>query len=380
MVCKLRKALYGLRQSPLYWFMTIKPVMEDIGFESLDSDICLFRHRELGILVVLYVDDLLVAAKTVALISRVQDRLARVYELKELGEVKRFLGFDVVRDRSARKIFISQESYLTAFLARKDMTNCHPAATPWPAKFDLPASWDPLIDRQKAYVKDTGALNWVAGGTRPDIAYTTSRLTEANAGPSQAHLDLLKHLLRYLRGTMDYGLEFGGKDIDVDDLRMTTFADASLADRLPSRHSTGGHAVFVAGAPVLWKTKKQTFVALSTTEAEFANLTLAGLSAKWVARILEECGARQPAPRILFTDSLNAYQTVANPMNKARTRCIDIRYKWVMEQVEKGELEVRHINGVDMAADGLTKPLQREKHHNFVKMMGIVARRIPWAA
>lgn len=71
MVCKLRKALYGLRQSPLYWFMTIKPVMEDIGFESLDSDICLFRHRELGILVVLYVDDLLVAAKTIALISRV---------------------------------------------------------------------------------------------------------------------------------------------------------------------------------------------------------------------------------------------------------------------------------------------------------------------
>ncbi len=67
-------------------------------------------------------------------------------------------------------------------------------------------------------------------------------------------------------------------------------------------------------------------------------------------------------------------------MNKARTRCIDIRYKWVIEQVEKEELEVRYINGVDMATNGLTKPLQREKHHNFVKMMGIVARRIPWAA
>ncbi len=87
--------------------MTIKPVIEDIGFKSLDSDICLFRHKELGILVVLYINDLLVAAKTIALISWVQDRLAQVYELKELGEVKRFLSFNVVRDRSAKKIFIS---------------------------------------------------------------------------------------------------------------------------------------------------------------------------------------------------------------------------------------------------------------------------------
>lgn len=259
------------------------------------------------------------------------------------------------------------------------MADCRPVTTPWPAKFELPTTWEPVINQQKSYIKDTGALNWVANGTRPDIAYTTSRLAEANGGPSQAHIDLMKHLLRYLGGTVEYGLEFGGKDLTTKDMRMMSFADASLADRLPSRHSTGGHAVFVAGAPVLWKTKKQSFVALSTTEAEFANLTPAGLSAKWVARIMEECGAPQPAPRILFTDSLNAYQTVANPLNKARTRCIDIRYKWVMEQVRKGELDVQHIAGLEMAADGLTKPLLKEKHQNFVRMMGIVARKAPWA-
>ena len=233
--------------------------------------------------------------------------------------------------------------------------------------------------QQKSYIKDTGSINWAATGTRPDIAYTASRLAEANAGPSQAHLDLMKHLLRYLNGTAEYGLEFGGRELSIADLMMRTFADASLADRLPSRHSTGGHAVFVAGGPVLWRTKKQTFVALSTTEAEFANLTPAGLSAKWVFRILEECGAQQPAPVILFTDSLNAFLTVANPLNKARTRCIDIRYKWIMEQVQRGHLNVQHIAGLDMAADGLTKPLTREKHAKFIKMMGMVAQKIPWA-
>jgi hypothetical protein len=378
MVCKLRKALYGLRQSPLYWFNTIKPVMEQMGFEPLDADICLFRHKKKGILVVLYVDDLLVAARTVDLVNWVRDQLANKYELKELGEVKRFLGFDVIRDRTARKIFISQESYIKAQLKKLGMENAHPVATPWPSKLELPAAWDPLMDQQKEYISNTGSLNWAATGTRPDIAYTVSRLAEANAGPSEAHLTLMKHLWRYLAGTAEYGLELGGQDLSTEDLLMRTFADASLADRLPSRHSTGGHAVFVAGAPVMWKTKKQTFVALSTTEAEFANLTPAGLSAKWVAKILEECGAPQPAPRILFTDSLNAYQTVANPHNKARTRCIDIRYKWVMEQVNKGKLVVRHVNGTEMPADGLTKPLNKEKHHNFVKMMGMAARKIPW--
>ncbi len=119
-------------------------------------------------------------------------------------------------------------------------------------------------------------------------------------------------------------------------------------------------------------------MALSTTEAEFTNLTPAGLSVMWVSKILEECGAPQPAPTALFTDSLNAYQTVANPLIKARTHCIDIRYKWVMEQVSKGTLDVRHINGVEMAADGLTKPLNKEKHQRFVMMMGIVARNLPW--
>ena len=160
---------------------------------------------------------------------------------------------------------------------------------------------------------------------------------------------------------------------------MLTFADTSLADRLPSRHSTGGHIVFVAGAPVLWKTKKQTFVALSTTEAEFTNLTPAALSAKWVAKILEDCGAPQPTPTLVFTDSLNAYLMVMNPLNKARTRTIDIRYKWVIEQAERKSLKVEHVSGMDMPADGLTKPLAKEKHAGFVRLLGMAARRLPWA-
>ncbi|KAK4234361.1 hypothetical protein C8A03DRAFT_47288 [Achaetomium macrosporum] len=254
---------------------------------------------------------------TVDLIDYTRDSLKRSYNLKELGKVKRFLGFDVICNREARKVF--------------------------PAKFKLPAIWEPLIDQQKTYMKDTGATNWISCSTRPDIAYTVSRLAKANAGPSQAHLNLIKHLLQYLKGTPDYSLEFGSRDLSITDL---------------------GHAVF-------------TFIALSTTEAEFANLAPAALSTKWIARILEECGALQLKPTIIFTNSLNAHLTVINPINKARTRTIDIRYKWIIEQPTGDLLEVRHIKGVDMPAE--TKPLQKEKHAVFMRLLGMVARKVPWA-
>jgi hypothetical protein len=158
--------------------------MENLGFEALDSDVCLFKHREVDILVVLYVDDLLVAVPIVMLINRICDGLKAKFELKEMGEVKRFLGFDILCDRSNRKIFILQETYIRALLAKRGIEDCILAATLWLTKMTLPATgtWALVTERQKTYAKDTGAINWLSYGTRADIAYIVLRLAEANAG------------------------------------------------------------------------------------------------------------------------------------------------------------------------------------------------------
>lgn len=161
-------------------------------------------------------------------------------------------------------------------------------------------------------------------------------------------------------------------------MMLKTFADTSFADDLVRRWSTGAHVVFVTGGPVLWKTKKQTFVALSTTEAEFANLTPAALATQWVAKILQDCGATQPTPHIVMTDSENARLAVMNPLDSARTRCLDIRYKWVIEKTKEGLFKVDYVNGTNMVADGLTKPLESVKHARFVKMLGMVQQKVPW--
>jgi hypothetical protein len=376
-VCKLKKALYGLRESPLYWFLAIKPVLEELGFESLPSDFCLFRHKTTGALIVLYVDDLLIAAKSKTIIEAVRDGLMARYEMKELGEVKRFLGFDIMRDRKNHKIYISQETYIRAMLKKFGMDGVNPVKTPWKPKFELPRTWEPLTAKKSWYSSRTGALNWVSTGTRTDITYTTSRLSEANAGPSEAHIDAMNHLFRYMAGTMSYCIVLGSK-LPLNDMKLLGYADASWADDPVYRYSTGGHVIFVAGGPVLWKSKKQSFVALSTTEAEFANLTPTAYSLQWVAKILEDCGAPQPAPHMIFTDSKNAYLNVMNPLNAARTRCIDIRYKWIIEKHQEGRFKLEHVMGENMVADGMTKPLEREKHNRFVTMLGMVEKNVPW--
>jgi hypothetical protein len=108
-----------------------------------------------------------------------------------------------------------------------------------------------------------------------------------------------------------------------------------------------------------------------STEAEFINLTPAGISLKWINGMLVEFGATQKEPLLLFTDSANALTTALNPLNSARTRSIDIRYKWILDQVQRKKVDLRHLAGTEMAADGLTKPLGRDKHAKFVKLLGL---------
>ena len=110
------------------------------------------------------------------------------------------------------------------------------------------------------------------------MAYVMSRLGEGNKGPSPQHWELLKHSFRYLVGTADLGICIGGNGITSQNIGLHAYADASFADRELMRHSTGAHIVFAAGALVLWKTKRQTIVALSSTEAEFINLTPTGMA------------------------------------------------------------------------------------------------------
>ena len=367
-VCKLNKALYGIKEAPLWWLRKATKVMKKLGFEQLTVDSCIFVRGD--VILILYVDDKAVAAPTQAEVTAVGEEIGKEFEIKSLGTVKSFLGIQFVRDRPNRRIYMHQAPYIEKILKKfcDSPENMTTAATPWPHSCSLPTVWESDANAQHEWLQRTGSLNHLAVATRADIAHCVSRLSEANKGPSSAHHIPMKHLFRYLAGTIHLAMPLGGK-VTIENLHLRGYSDAAFADDLVKRVSTGGHIIFIAEGAVHWKTKKQTIVATSSTEAEFMNLTPTGMSLLWIAKLLEELGLKQRKPLLLLTDSQNARINVLNPLNPARTRHIDIRYKWVIDRTTKGDFDLQLVTTEDMAADGLTKPLQKMKHAAFVKQL-----------
>ena len=371
-VCLLEHALYGLPRSALWWYQTLTQTLADIGFYPLQHEACLFRNAKTRVLILLYVDDLLIAAPKTTLIDNTGTDLSTFFQLKALGPVFRFLGIEIHRNREKRVINLTQKLYTKKLLSKFiDRGELSPRQTPWPAGTPHPIPNDEAAYARTSYQQQIGSLNYLAMNTRPDIAFTVNKLARGNHGPGDDFQRILKHLWRYIQGTKDFALVLGTPPGIPNNL--TVYADAAFADDIQSRYSTAGHIATLGKSPIHWTSRLQNLVTTSTTEAEFVNLTPAGKTLLWLSSLMQELGKECPKPLVLFTDSRNARHTVLNPLNSARTRYIDVRYKWVIDMVRKGRFEVCHISTNEMVADGLTKGLSKEKHNAFLKMLGMKA-------
>jgi hypothetical protein len=139
-----------------------------------------------------------------------------------------------------------------------------------------------------------------------------------------------------------------------------------------TRFSTAGHIVFVAGGPIYWVSKKQTLVTLSTTEAEFINITPTACSLIWIKSLLRDLSYTDDLPKLIFTDSANALAIALNPFERQRTRHIDIRFKWIIDRVKGQEFKLQHVSTGKQIADGFTKGLMKDKHLAFVRQLNMI--------
>ena len=229
-----------------------------------------------------------------------------------MNELRQYLDCRIDRNREERLIYISQGDFITKSLEKYGYGDLNSVRNPWPSDTQIPKTWTPAEDIDlKGYVSEVATLNFAATITRPDIQYTTNRLAEANKGPAKEHVAVLKYLWRYMAGTKSLGLRAGGRQY-ISNLHLHAYGDASFADDLLTRISTGGHMVFLTGCPIIWKSRKQTIVTISTTEAEFINLTPIALSIKWIAEICVEAGYLQTVSLLIHTDSQNVRLAVFN--------------------------------------------------------------------
>ena len=222
LVCKVRKGLYGLKQSARNWYLRLKRYLESIGFVRCNADHCIYFNSATEIIIAVWVDDLILLGKTVEAINIVKSDLGKEFEMKDLGELEYFLGIQVARDRTKRRLHIDQSGYINTILERFGMANSNPVSTPIATGtvFQKSTPNDQLVD-SKFYQRIVGSLMYAMLGTRPDIAYAVSQLSQFNAVPNSTHLAAAKRVLRYLKGTSTLGITYGGHE-----LIMKAYCDA----------------------------------------------------------------------------------------------------------------------------------------------------------
>ncbi len=370
-VCKLRKSLYGLKQSPRQWYAKIHEfLVRDLEFRSSSNDPCLYtRHKESNILIIaLYVDDLLIAGNSKSDIEAIKAKLSNRFEMKDLGPAKLMLGIEINRDRSSRQLFVSQSNYTREILDRFGMSDSKRVATPMDRSYEELVNQDAPLAENVPFRQVIGSLMYLMIGSRPDLAFVIGKLSQHSESPSKFHWIALKRVLRYINGTNDYGILYNG----TEPLVTKGFSDADWAGCRNSRKSTSGFVFLVSGGAVSWRSKKQTCVATSTCEAEYIAMCMATKESIWLSRLLADLlNTTEPQPIILGVDNNGAIETAKNASVNQRNKHIDLQYHFVRQAHQSNLIKLHHVNSEDQVADCMTKPLDRQLFTKCVTAQGI---------
>ncbi|CAM8885712.1 unnamed protein product [Rhodiola kirilowii] len=277
-VCKLKKSLYGLKQSPRQWYKRFDNYMIELGYNRSPYDCCVY-HNKLGdgsmIYLVLYVDDMLVAAKSKSDIQKLKGLLSAEFEMKDLGAAQKILGVEIYKERSQKKLFLSQKSYIQKILSRFGMSSAKPIDTPSAVNLRLSSVSAAQSEAEKEYMSRVpyssavGSLMYAMVCTRPDIAHAVSVVSRFMGQPGKEHWQAVKRIFRYLRGTSNVGLIYGSDSQCL----VTGYTYSDYAGDVDSRRSMTGYVFTLGGSVVSWKATLQPTVTLSTTESEYMALT-----------------------------------------------------------------------------------------------------------
>jgi len=379
LVCRLKKSLYGLKQSPRQWYQKLHSTLSDLGFSRCASDHCVWIWAKDGIKVIIpaYVDDLTLACNNVPTLKRIKEELKKRYKMRDLGPIAYILGIEVIRDRANRKMYLSQRKHVSDVLERFQMADSRPVSTPLSkssplTKEDCPQSPEDLeYMKSVPYLSAVGSLMYLSVGTRPDISFAVGALSRFNANPGQAHWKQVQHVFKYLAGTKDLMLCYGPGQ---DGTSLHLYSDADYAGDVDSARSTSGHTVFIGKCLVNWSSKRQPVVAKSTTEAEYIAANEAGSDGVWFRNFTSELGYPPSGPTPLWLDNQSAIRVGKNPEHHSRMRHLLPKYHWLREQVEDRVFSLDYVPTSSMRADGLTKPLDTVAHQRVCSFLGLVSQ------
>ncbi|RVW88542.1 Retrovirus-related Pol polyprotein from transposon TNT 1-94 [Vitis vinifera] len=322
-------------------------VIASFGFKENTVDQCIYLkfNGSKFIILVLYVDDILLASSDVGLLHETKRFLSRKFDMKDLGDASFVLGIQIYRDRPRGILGLSQKAYIDKVLSRFGMSNCTPGDTPVAKgdKFSLHQCPKNELEKKDMerfpYASAIGSLMYAQVCTRSDIAYIVGMLG------------------RYLSNPEIVG-----------------YSDSNFARCLDSRRSTLGYIFMLAGGAVSWKSVKQTLIASSIMEAEFIACYEASNHGIWLRNFITRLrivdGIEKPLR--INCDNKAAELYSKNNRSSSKSKHIDIKFLVVKERVQSLQVLIEHISTNSMIADPLTKGLPPKVYHEHVTHMGVV--------
>ena len=324
-VIRLKRALYSLKQAGLAWWKELSNSMKDLGFTCLNLDAGIFVCCEGTrlIVAVVYVDDAMFFSRNKKLVKKKKALFMAKWECRDLRDVKEFLQMHIVHTRSG--ITIDQSAYLNTVLERFQLTNAKSAPSP------LPAGWDPKANTGQATVAEItryqsiiGSLLYLMIGTRPDIAFAVTHLSQFSTNPTEDHYRAAVHICRYLVGSQDYKLVYSREA----DKGLVTFTDSDWAADKIRRHSITGYFFKLANGIISWHSHAQKTVTLSSMEAEYMAISDFFRQAIWIKTLIKELGIQIKTVPI-YGDNQGSIFIASNTVQESQTKHIDIHYHYI---------------------------------------------------
>ena len=374
-VCWLQKTLYGLKQSGREWNKELDRRLKAKGFNNLRSDPCAYIQRngdDLEIVTV-WVDDLMLFATSVAIMEHLGEELKTTFDITDLREPSKIVGIEIIHRKNS--LTISQPQYIDSILQKHGMQDANPVSMPLDPNVKLESNkTEREENNNNDYASLIGSLQYLTVATRPDIAYAVNRLASFTANPSFEHYNAAKRVLRYLKGTQNYEITYRDQNNrligPVDSNIFYGFSDAAFANAEDQKSIS--RYVFLANmGAITWMSKKQSTIALSTTEAEYIALSEAAREAKWLRNLYGELGFTQKEPIILLGDNDGSISMTKNPQFHRRTKHVDLRWHWIRELVNEELIKVIDCRNPQQTADIMTKPLPRPKFSQHVNELGL---------
>ena len=366
-VLKLKKCLYGLKQSGRNWNVELNNELINYGLKRSDVDRCLYskNDKEKITLLLIYVDDIAIASNDDQFIQYPKNRLSKKFVVKDLGDMSKFLGIRITQ--SEDYIAIDQELLITETLEHHKMTECNPIATPAEVEKETERIDENLDNLPESYPFRAlvGSLNYIANVSRPDITFAVNKLSRKLERPTIKDWIAAKRVLRYLKGTKTAKIQYMKNGRNTLEL----YSDADFAGS-KEKKSTSGFVAKMCGASIDWYSRRQQTVALNTMESEYVALASAVQESVYIKQLLDFIGTAVELK--INVDNQSCIKFAENEKGPGRhAKHISVKYHYVKDMVEKKEVSLQYIETNNNVADICTKALVKAKHQVALAMLGV---------